>query len=245
MPVMEQPETEEAKDFSEKFKAVYQEAGQPKVTFLINEKLSARDGWESTQRLRISGSSQYDGVKLGEVNSGKEESEAIFIVETKEKPLKIFDSKRLSFILSGFFSGVQELNVQVIDKNTIHEIEKLSNSEALESSLLLSSIQSFSDLLSEIHIFNQNQGSVAAELRIIDVETGRLLAQTTVELDGSSEYETYFKATSKGYVKEKRLVKCKNDQSESCHESMSDRDVNRGKHLAEIFSSNLAKGLSF
>lgn len=246
MPMMAEPEVEQDNKPASNFTQIYRQAGQPKITFLINERLGNNAGqWEASQRLHISSNAQYKGMKKGKKNQGSEAAELILAVENRI-PSKAQDvnNEWISFLLSGFFTRIQDLNIKVVDNKTIFEIEKAASVSKNDKTknLMLSAIRSYSDLFTEIYIFEKGRNIYAAQLRVIDINSGNLLAQTTTVLDGVPDKESHYKATSKGYVKTETIPACKEQTSIEC-EQMSNPNIVRGYQLAEVFAHYLAKGL--
>jgi len=245
MPLMVDPQVVQGKKPILNLKQRYLQAGQPKITFLINERLgSDSQQWQASQRMRISNNDYYTGIKEGEVNEGSAVSETIVALEDRIPSIKLdINSEGLSFLLSSFFSRIQEENIQVVDSQTILEMQKIARSDKNnpQHSLMLPAIRTYSDLLAEIYILEKKKYSIA-QLRLIDIDSGALLAQKTASLDGVPDMEEQYQATNKGYRKVEIIAGCKDESSLRCKE-MSNKNIVRGYQLADLFMHALAKGL--
>lgn len=233
MPVSAPAEVSE-QEMQPNFSEAYRSIGKPKITFLINKRLGKLDyDWVEADEI------QDTIERFGGSSAKKARYEIEAMLASDIKRLKTDDTvdTRLAGINTAFVETMQNWEVETYDFDTVKLID-LKHSNKKEA--LLNELKGKVKFLGELFFYDLDLANIKVQLRIIDVTTGQLVAQSMTELTGETdlnsqnqEPEYAYIPTDKGYQKVLVNVDCKKEDRQ-CLKNM-DSTYRSGIQLANEF----------
>jgi len=239
MPVMKVAKPAE-KANSPDYANAYRAIGRPSITILVNNRLGRQNFiWapsENRTQIEVNANKQATGSS---VTASAELTESQVQIEREKVYSDDTTNARLANLGSAFFETLTGWNVRIYDSETIQQIHQQNPDEQALINALKGKVQ----LLGEVYFHKLDTSTVNAQLRILDVSDGRLLAQSMTHLTGTKTTEKdegkyEFIATSSGY--KKVPVECNKDERECSR--VTDAMYRRGVTFAKEFMHQLTNG---